>query len=319
MFTHKYKNILLETHKIGNPVTSETGIVTREFINKSFVFDFPRYRYPLPEIHKFNIAFAIAEWLSYMLGIDDLKYFTTYIKKYEDWSSDGATLDGAYGPRLNVPTNQLLTVIDALRNNPSSRRAVVSIYRGSTDLLGGGGLNTPCTLTMQFVLRNNYLHAIANMRSNDAVWGLPYDLFCFTMIQEFIAANLGCSLGRYHHNAGSFHLYERHFEKVEKLKEVKNYMPGDNPGTSMGVMPVNLSYDELHKLYKIYANPYTYDFYTLTCELPEYLQDFAFVARAFVYRNRNTITGEEHVDGIAAFNNIKSEALKVILEPWMSN
>jgi thymidylate synthase len=48
------------------------------------------------------------------------------------------------------------------------------------------------------------------MRSNDLVWGLPYDVFFFTMLQELLAQKLGLDLGVYIHGAGSLHLYERH-------------------------------------------------------------------------------------------------------------
>jgi thymidylate synthase len=55
------------------------------------------------------------------------------------------------------------------------------------------------------------------MRSNDAIWGLPYDCFVFTMLQELLASQLRCSLGEYVHFAASLHVYERHFSLVERM------------------------------------------------------------------------------------------------------
>jgi len=55
------------------------------------------------------------------------------------------------------------------------------------------------------------------MRSNDVVWGLPYDVFLFTMLQEMLAQTLDLELGSYIHVAGSFHLYERHLALARRV------------------------------------------------------------------------------------------------------
>jgi thymidylate synthase len=58
------------------------------------------------------------------------------------------------------------------------------------------------------------------MRSNDIVWGLPYDVFLFTMLQELLASELSVDIGSYFHYAASFHLYERHFKLAEEILSV---------------------------------------------------------------------------------------------------
>jgi len=70
---------------------------------------------------------------------------------------------------------------------------------------------------MQFLVRDSKLHAIVYMRSNDAIWGLPYDVFLFTMLQELLASELGLQLGTYTHTVGSLHLYEKHFDLAQKI------------------------------------------------------------------------------------------------------
>jgi thymidylate synthase len=77
----------------------------------------------------------------------------------------------------------------------------------------------PCTLNLQFLLRDNKLNMIVNMRSNDIIWGLPYDLFVFTNMQEVVANTLGVELGWYLHRPGSLHLYKKHYDL---FKEVGN-------------------------------------------------------------------------------------------------
>lgn len=74
--------------------------------------------------------------------------------------------------------------------------------------------DVPCTLSLQFLIRKGHLSLIANMRSNDAWRGLPYDVWCFTRIQTIIAAMLGVPVGLYVHQAGSMHIYENDYNKI---------------------------------------------------------------------------------------------------------
>lgn len=57
-----------------------------------------------------------------------------------------------------------------------------------------------------------------NMRSNDAYFGLPHDVFAFTMLQELVARSIGVELGEYKHSVGSLHLYE------EKIAAASSYI-----------------------------------------------------------------------------------------------
>ena len=64
------------------------------------------------------------------------------------------------------------------------------------------------------MLRDGKLHLIVYMRSNDVIWGLPHDVFCFTMLQEIVARELEADLGLYRHMVGSLHLYEDNREEA---------------------------------------------------------------------------------------------------------
>ena len=59
------------------------------------------------------------------------------------------------------------------------------------------------------MVRNDKLHLIASMRSNDAYMGLPHDIFAFTMLQEVVARTLGTEIGPYQQFVGNLHLYDR--------------------------------------------------------------------------------------------------------------
>src|SRR5206468_2212365 len=74
-----------------------------------------------------------------------------------------------------------------------------------------------CATSLQFLLRDGVLDAVLTMRSNDAVWGMPYDIFLFTFLQELMALELGVGLGAYHHFASSLHIYERHVALARRV------------------------------------------------------------------------------------------------------
>jgi len=84
-------------------------------------------------------------------------------------------------------------------------------------LLDSSTKDSPCTTTLQFFVRDQRVHAVVYMRSNDVIWGLPYDVFVFSVLQEMLACDLGCEVGTYTHIAGSLHLYERHFELANRI------------------------------------------------------------------------------------------------------
>ena len=203
-----FYNLMDHVLKHGQRSTPR-GIGTTELIAAKMVLSNPVDRVVPHESRKMNIAFGIAEFIAIMTGIEDIGYFTQFIKEYDKFSSNGFTLDGAYGPRVvrENGQNQIVQIIELLRKDPESRRALVVIYDWE-DTFGGGGKNTPCTLNFQFLLRNNELDMITTMRSNDVVRGVTYDVFVFTMVHEFVARQLGVKVGEYHHHAGSLHVYD---------------------------------------------------------------------------------------------------------------
>jgi hypothetical protein len=92
------------------------------------------------------------------------------------------------------------------------------------DLLSGKA-SFLCATQVQFLLRQGKLDMITTMRSNDVWHGLPYNLFQFGMLQCTLANTLGVKPGRYTHNAGSMHLYKRHWEKARLLTGWETEVP----------------------------------------------------------------------------------------------
>lgn len=175
---------------------------------------------------------AVAELIWYFGGSDDVTQMEAYIKGYGTHIGGQQHQAGAYGPRLFGPDGQIEPVIDLLRRRPDTRQAVVQLF-DRNDLQNPPG-DVPCTCTLQFFVRGGTVELQVHMRSNDAFLGLTHDVFCFTMIQEYVAACLGLDLGVYTHTVGSMHLYLR------DLADVAAYLrEGHFESESMQPMPTD--------------------------------------------------------------------------------
>jgi thymidylate synthase len=209
-------------------VSSPRGMETREVLNANIVLKNPRARLITDPIRKTNYGFGVGEFIWYWTGQRDLEFIERYNKRLRSFSDDGVTLNSAYGNRIfgqrrrdNCPMGQWRVAVEKLCADPDSRQAILKILAPSD--LDHKTKDTPCTCTLQFFLRSDRLYLHVHMRSNDVFWGLPYDVFSFTILQEAMALQLSERLGRtielgeYYHTAGSLHIYGRHFEDANAI------------------------------------------------------------------------------------------------------
>lgn len=222
-FSEAYVKLCADLIKYGKKV-SPRDMSTQELEGVTLKILNPRTRILSEEIRKISLSFAVGEWLWCLSGKDDLEIIQYYAPSYSKYSDDGMTLNGAYGPRIK---RNITKIIDLLKKDMDTRRAVIPIYADRD--VGLESNDIPCTLSLQFAIRNNKLDMFTTMRSNDIFLGLPYDVFNFTMWQEYIACMLNINIGTYTHNINSIHFYEKNREKIEKITKVKgikeNVMP----------------------------------------------------------------------------------------------
>lgn len=167
---------------------------------------------------KLSYRFMAAEALWVLAGQEDVASVARYAARYQEFSDDGKVLAGAYGPRFVA---QLPYVAAALRRDPSTRQAVITLWQPSPP----ASKDVPCTLALQWLLREEALHCHVFMRSSDLWLGLPYDLFTFTcmtyrVLQEVNHAQSPADVvypGRLTWTAGSAHLYARDQERARQL------------------------------------------------------------------------------------------------------
>lgn len=171
-----------------------------------------------------NPFFALAELAWFYMGSNELSPLQYFIHNYDQYSDDGISLYGAYGYRVRFKFDfdQLECVINQLKVNPNSRRAVISFYTYN-DLEFLDSRDIPCNLSALFKIRNSRLDMTVFNRSNDVFKGIPYNFFLFRFLQYLVAKRLDMQLGVHRHITDSLHLYESDAAMVEHaLKESCN-------------------------------------------------------------------------------------------------
>lgn len=187
--------------------SSRDGEVCGEILNAITIIKNPTKNIVTSDIRKLSLRYAIGEFLWYLSGsnrVSDIKQFS---KSWENLSDDGETVNSAYGYRIfeKFGFNQFNHVVNLLKKDPNSRQAVIHIK----DPTNTPTKDLPCTVCLQYFIRDNKLYATTYMRSNDIWLGFPYDVFSFTCFQILLAMRLGVEIGDYTHIAGSLHLYTR--------------------------------------------------------------------------------------------------------------
>lgn len=177
----------------------------------------PVIRNPL---RKLNYKFMAAEALWILSGDNKLEPLTKHVPKMADFSDDGVTLAGAYGPKI-MP--QMSYVLGTLLKDLDSRQAVLTIWEREP----GPSKDIPCTVAMTFSVRKRKLHSHVYMRSSDAWLGIPYDTFSFSMVAYWLLMQLNWNLkgngdppielGNLTITMTSSHLYTENLSSVEEV------------------------------------------------------------------------------------------------------
>jgi len=193
---------------------SRDGSVVGEYLDAVFCIEDPTRNIVTSKIRNMPMRYAVGELAWYLSGSNKVKDIAQYAKKWADISDDGETNNSAYGYRIfnKFGFDQWEYVKGLIRKDPNTRQAVIHIK----DASNVPTKDTPCTVYLQFFLRDNKLNLSVHMRSNDIWMGVPYDMFSFCFLQVKMAMELGVEVGSYTHYAGSLHMYQRDYDTAKK-------------------------------------------------------------------------------------------------------
>jgi thymidylate synthase len=211
---------------------------TRELVHAAFTLRDPRQRVVFGRV--INPAFALAEVLWILAGANDVRFLQFWNPRMKRFSDNGAWFHGAYGYRLGAQpalpesvaarlrhatadaprVDQLRGAFEALRETPASRQVVLQIWDHALDLPDPAprSKDIPCNIMSHLLLREGKLEWLQVMRSNDLIWGTPYNFIQWTTVQEIVAGWLGVEVGTYNHISDSLHVYQRHWEELDAIQ-----------------------------------------------------------------------------------------------------
>lgn len=185
------------------------GLPTKEILNMTLTIKNGLNNIIAIPKRDINYRFMVAEWLWILGGIEEVAYLSKYNSFMKTYSDDGIILRGAYGPRLNP---QMPYVVKALEER-DSRQAVATIWSPSPTT----SKDIPCTIALQWFLRDDLLHTTITMRSSDAWKGIPYDYFSFSQITNCLASVIDVEVGSITMNLGSSHLYQEDYKLANEV------------------------------------------------------------------------------------------------------
>lgn len=198
----------------GRFVTDKTGVKTIEMIGATFEADEPTI---FGKVNEEYVDRELQWYKSKSLSVYDIPEPVPEI--WKQVADDNGYINSNYGWCIWSEDNygQYWKVLNELRENPNSRRAVM-IYTRPTmwyDYNFNGMSDFMCTNAVQYMIRDDELIAVVQMRSNDVVFGYRNDFAWQNHVVKLLGAALGITQTKVIWHVGNLHVYERHFNLVK--------------------------------------------------------------------------------------------------------
>ena len=216
---NQYEELLKHVYSTGAEKSDRTGTGTRSIFGAQIRFDLSK-GFPLITSKKVHLKSIIHELLWFIKGDTNTKYLTDNgVKIWDEWADKDGNLGPVYGhqwrnwPKTDGGTiDQLSEVTETLKNNPDSRRIIVSAWNVA-DLPQMALM--PCHAFFQFYVANGKLSCQLYQRSADMFLGVPFNIASYALLTLMIAQVCNLEPGDFIHTFGDAHIYSNHFEQVE--------------------------------------------------------------------------------------------------------
>lgn len=216
---NQYEELLKHVYTTGAEKSDRTGTGTRSIFGAQIRFDLSQ-GFPLISSKKVHLKSIIYELLWFIKGDTNTKFLTDNgVKIWDEWADKDGNLGPVYGhqwrnwPKPDGGTiDQLSEVIETLKNNPDSRRMIVSAWNVA-DLPKMALM--PCHAFFQFYVANGKLSCQLYQRSADMFLGVPFNIASYALLTLMIAQVCNLEQGDFIHTFGDAHIYSNHFEQVE--------------------------------------------------------------------------------------------------------
>lgn len=215
----QYLNLLNRVLKEGVKKEDRTGTGTVSVFGHQMRFDL-QDGFPLITTKKLHLKSIIHELLWFIKGSTNIKYLQENgVRIWNEWADTDGELGRIYGYQWRSwttenggHTDQLSNVIKQLKENPDSRRHIVSAWNvGDLDKMN----LPPCHILFQFYVADNKLSCQLYQRSADIFLGVPFNIASYALLIMMLAQETGYKLGDFVHTLGDAHIYTNHIEQVK--------------------------------------------------------------------------------------------------------
>ena len=215
-----YLELLRHIKENGTDKTDRTGTGTRSVFGYQMRFDLSQ-GFPLVTTKKLHLKSIIYELLWFLKGDTNIKYLKDNgVSIWDEWADENGDLGPVYGAQwrswqgANGKTiDQITEVIDQIKKNPDSRRLIVSAWNVAE--IPNMAL-APCHAMFQFYVADGKLSLQLYQRSADVFLGVPFNIASYALLLMMMAQVCDLEVGEFVHTFGDVHIYNNHFEQVEK-------------------------------------------------------------------------------------------------------
>lgn len=214
----EYLNLLQRALDEGDERLDRTGVGTRAVFGHQMRFDLSE-GFPLVTTKKLHLRSIVHELLWFLNGSTNIAYLKENgVSIWDEWADEDGNLGPVYGKQwrswegANGKTvDQISWVVDEIRNNPYSRRLVVSAWNPAE--LDQMAL-APCHCLFQFFVADGRLSCQLYQRSGDIFLGVPFNIASYALLTAMMAQVCGLEQGDFVHTLGDAHLYSNHYEQT---------------------------------------------------------------------------------------------------------
>ncbi|MEC7646057.1 MAG: thymidylate synthase [Bacteroidota bacterium] len=221
----QYLDLMNRVMQEGALKEDRTGTGTKSVFGHQMRFDLSK-GFPCITTKKLHLKSIIHELLWFLKGDTNIKYLKENgVRIWDEWADKNGDLGHIYGYQWRSwPTpdgkhiDQITQVVNTLKNNPDSRRIIVSAWNvGDIEQMA----LPPCHAFFQFYVANKKLSCQLYQRSADVFLGVPFNIASYALLTMMIAQVCNLKVGDFIHTLGDAHIYTNHFEQT-KLQLSRN-------------------------------------------------------------------------------------------------
>ncbi len=215
----QYHDLLKHVLEHGIIKEDRTGTGTKSTFGYQMRFDL-QDGFPLLTTKKVHLKSIIHELLWFLKGETNVAYLhENKVSIWDEWMDEKGNLGPIYGHQWRSWTapdgtviDQVSEVVSAIKNNPDSRRLLVSAWNPGE--LSKMAL-PPCHILFQFYVANGKLSCQLYQRSADIFLGVPFNIASYSLLTMMMAQVTGLKPGEFVHTFGDAHIYLNHMEQVK--------------------------------------------------------------------------------------------------------